>query len=896
MEPQTSEFLPSREQTRTSHARSDDTPLPPQEEQLSTSLPVLRFPRPQGSQQLANWISNSSPDIMQPSNMSDTSSLADSSYEVIQATDNESQDGGLTESTCSLSAPRPDDVHSLDGSQDHYNTDSEEESDHSSHASSIRYANQTLQNPSTQLPASSLEYGSSTEGSGVVVRSIDFQEMDDNDTVLRDQIWAKHTIQEFSEDESAVIAQNLDLPNAPKRLVATIRQTMSHSYLATQEPLRVLYVGRADAQRSIVLKICSAIWVSPKDGSPDQDYFSRHREGVYNIVPISSFGPAPELDLMEASHYQIKVEHCTFAEAAVEGDDVVYSITIDQERTYRSSLSQSDDPVVQPKWDLPHIAVFYLSELDDAEAEQTRNRACDFMERHGVPCMFIADRQSLTHPRWEDYVDQHAVHLCLESRDPERPVEPRRFPIDYASFADIDARQMNRHLAFLTGLWEVEDTAFEQAMVQTKPLSLLESVLDRTRRACAFYTERQHPDRSGSSLLRKLAVMLLPLVLLALIRWLHPESSHPFYSSSSTGVCVSRPTYPEGFTTSKSSSVATSTKTVVINVTSTKTVEVGQAKPSTSTLASALSFAGFLSDKPSAVPADTEPKKPIDSSKKTVCSVRVYSPTEFLVEVPTRNKVVWLAQGAIDIAVRRNEDAIKTKISSVDEGVLVELDRKDAHGVLNVSVVTSRRPKINETFQVDFGKSAVVEALDAGLHMLQDALKKVPWDEARQVFEDSRRVPRDVVSAFERVSEAVRERTTGTVQRAKDNVREHLARRLKSAEAIRKEADLSVLQAQVASRLWWLKMQGKMEEYAEYERNASRFLKMKHDELVKAREGKEKSQQTKKARSFCGFRSGAYVPWKKDCAARRGESVKDSDSDSQEGGWDMRWRKLMGGV
>jgi hypothetical protein len=893
MEPQTSVFLPSTEEARTSNARSDDTPPPPQEEELSTSLPVLRFPRPQGSQQLAKWISNSSPDIMQPSNMSDTSSLADSAYEVIQAADNESQDGGLTESTCSLSAPRPDDVHSLDGSQDHYNTDSEEESDHSSHASSIRYADQTLQNPSSQLPASSLEYGSSTEGSGVVVRSIDFQEMDDHDTMSPGQIWAKYAIQEFSEDESAVVAQNLGLPDPPKRLVATIRQTMSASYLSTQEPLRVLYVGRADVQRSIVLKICNAIWVSPKDGSQDHDDFSRHREGVYNIVPISSFGPAPELDLMEASHYQIKVEHCTSAEEAIETDGVVYSVTIDQDRTYRSSVSPSNELVVQPKWDLPHIAVFYLSELDDADAEQTRDTVCDFMARHGVPCMFIADRQTLTHPRWEGYVGQHSIHLCLESRDPERPMEPRLFPVDYASFADIDARQLNRHLAFLTGLWEDEDAVLERAIPETRPLSILDSVLNKTRRACPFYTEGQHPDRSVSSVIRKLAVMMLPLVILALVRWLQPEGSQLLHPSSSTGVCVSPPTYPQGFTTSKSSSVATSTKTVVINVTSTKTVEVSQAKPSTSTLASALSFAGFLSDKPSAA-ADTEPKKPIDSSKQTVCSVRIYSPTELLVAVPTRNKVVWLAQGAIDIAVRRNEDAIKTKISSVDEGVLVELDGKDAHGVLNVSVVTSRRPKINETFQVDFGKSAVVDALDAGLHMLRDALKRVPWDEARQIVHDSRRFPHDVALAFERVSEAVRERTTGTVQRAAGNVREHLARRLKSAEAIRKEADLSVLQAQIASRLWWLKLQGKMEEYAEYERNASRFLKMKHDELVKERDGREKSRQTQKARLFGGFRSGAHVPWKKD-HARRDEGTKDS-SDSQDHGWDMRWRKLMWGV
>ncbi|KAK4106299.1 hypothetical protein N658DRAFT_490907 [Parathielavia hyrcaniae] len=822
--------------------------------------------------------------------MSDTSSLADSAYEVIQATDNESQYGGLTESTCSLSAPRPDDVHSLDGSQDHYNTDSEEECDHSSHASSIRYADQTLQNPSTQPPAtSSLEYGSYTGSSGVVVRSIECQET--AGALLSDQISAKHVIREFSEDESSAISRNIGLPNRPKCLVASIRQTLSPSYLSTNEPFRVLYVGQAATQRAIVLKICDAIWVSPKDGSHDQDYFNRYREGLYNIVPISSFGPTPELDLMEASRYQIRVEHCTSAAVLFEDDqpNVVYSITLDKERSHRSCISPNHDPVVQPKWDLPHIAVFYLSEEDDADAGQTRDVTYDFMVRHGVPCLFIADRQDLDHPLWQNYVEQHAVHLCVDSRDPERPMHPRLFPIDLASFEDIDARQMNRNLAFLTGMSEAEDEALKQCTLNTKPLSLLSSALTSMRRACPFDTERQIPALSISSVFRRFAVMIIPLLLLALIKWLQPENSHHIHSPSSTGVCVSMPTYPVGLTTTKSSTVATSTKTVVINVTATKTVEVSQAKPSTSSLASAFSFAGLLPDKPSAVPADTEPKKS-ENSKKTVCSVRVHSPTEILVAVPSRNKVVWLAQGAIDIAVHRDEETIKTRVSSVDEGVLVGLDRKDAYGVLNVSVVTSRRPKINETFQVDFGTSAVAEVLHAGLHMLRDALGKVHWtDDARQAFEKSRSLPHDVVSALERASEAVRERATDTMKRTSDKVREHLASQLKSADAMCKEADLSVLQAQVASKLWWLKVQGKTKEYDEYQRNASRFLKMKHEELVDARNGKE-NNPSMMARLLC-FRSGAYVPWRKDACR---EALKDSRL--RDGGWDTRWRKFVRGV
>ncbi|KAK4241913.1 hypothetical protein C8A03DRAFT_40746 [Achaetomium macrosporum] len=900
MEPRTSDC--PQDETRTRSFGDDDTHLAASEHRLATSLPILRFPRPQGSRHLANWVSSSSPDIMQPSNMSDASSLSESSYEIIHSTDTESQDDRLTESVGSLSVPQPDDVQSLDGSETPSHAESDEELDHSSYVPSITYADHALSNPSTQLPPTSLEYGSSTEGSGVVVSSIELQEGDADDDPLSGKISAKHAVREFSEEESAVIAQDLDLLSTPKRLVASIRQTMSHSYLSTQEPLRVLYVGRADAQRSIVLKICSAIWASPKNPFNGQDHFGRYHEGVYNIVPISSFGPTPELDLIETSAYQIKVEHCTSAEqvAGQEGflDDAVYSVTVEHERSYTSFLPASGS-VIHPKWDLPHVAIFFCSDSDDAEAERTRHAAWCFMNRHGIPSVFIAEQQMFC-KRWDQYIDEHVIHLFLESRNPERPLPPQRFPIDYASFSDIDARQMNRHLAYLTGLTEDEETSFDQDASGTE--SMLEAGLqvqkglDKAKQVLHELVECSDVKRWIWALLIPVLVsMAAPFLIPIFSGWLRSGGPSQLQPSPS-GVCVSPPTYKETLAT-RSSSVATSTTTVVINVTSTKTVQVSQTKPSTSALASALSFAGLLSDKPSATPAESETRRPADSTKRTVCSVRVYSPTEFLVAIPSRNKAVWLADGAIDIDVRRSDEQIRTKISSVDEGVLVELVPKDAFGVLNVSVITTRRPRINETFQVDFGRKALAEAFDAGMQLLQGIVKKmsVEVERASHLVDDARKFRGEVFSAMEHASEAVRSRTAGTVKRTTDNVCEHMARQLESAETIRKEVDYSILRAQIASRLWWLKLQGKSEEYAEYARNASRFLNVKHDELLKNRcdrKGQEKSSP-KEVKSFFGLRIGMYSPCRKNCARRDGRGM---DVNSRDRGWEPRWKKLMGGV
>ncbi|UNI17225.1 hypothetical protein JDV02_003591 [Purpureocillium takamizusanense] len=88
---------------------------------LSTSEPTLRFPRPQGNRRLAKWISTSDPDIMRLTTTAEESGLAESTYELISSTDNESQDGNYTESmggsVGSLDIHRPDDVHSLAGTE-----------------------------------------------------------------------------------------------------------------------------------------------------------------------------------------------------------------------------------------------------------------------------------------------------------------------------------------------------------------------------------------------------------------------------------------------------------------------------------------------------------------------------------------------------------------------------------------------------------------------------------------------------------------------------------------------------------------------------------------------------------------------------------------------------------
>ncbi|OIW33558.1 hypothetical protein CONLIGDRAFT_545307, partial [Coniochaeta ligniaria NRRL 30616] len=800
------------------------------ESSCSESVHSLRFPKPQGSQQLANWVSDSSPDLTSLPAMSDESNLAESAYELINSTDGESQDGQISESISSLDYPRTDDVHSLNGSTHEYRTDTDEEDeseDRHSSASSIRYADQVLQNPSTQMASNTLQYKPTPDAS-MLPQSIEFLEADaDKDGhVYVEKISVKHTIREFDEDETATIAKDLDLKEAPKRMVGTIRQTMSQACLSTRKPLRIMYTGSHVALKDIVYKLSSAIWTS---GSTDESGKAgqRNSDAVYNIVPISSFGSAkvPEIELMESSGYQIRVEHCTEAEEMViDGGsfpgDTVYCITIDQDKTYKSLFSPSGS-IIQPKWTLPHVAIFFCTENDDEEAQRTRDVAWEFMSRHGVPSIFICNNQTFVKPpsgRWRDFVDQHAVHLCLESRDPDRPILPQRLPIDLTSFLNIDARQMNRNLAYLTGL---SDPA-EELQGETDPISTSSGppLDEKTEQEEKIPVSSIHVLRDWASEyvrhnrqhLWSLAMTMLGGVFAMFVTtWL--QSSGLLASERSAASTIAVSSVPSVLSTA---AVSTATTTVVINVTSTKTVNIQRAEASVSSLASVLSFAGLLSDKVSTT--ITEPE-----ATSTVCSVERYGSNEILVRIPTSKKSGWLAKGAIDIDVYRGEEAIKAKLSSVDEGIVVEVNKKDAYGVLNVSVVTTRKPKINETFEVNFGTSAVAHTVEDGVRVVDDTIlaaagKIAGAGHAAQSYSQR---------AVEEAMEALHPKHAA---KAVQDTRKQIADRVAAAKA---DVELTVLKAQIASKLWSLKLRGMTEEHAKYEKKAAEFLKKQHETLMR---------------------------------------------------------------
>jgi hypothetical protein len=837
---------------------------------VSRSVPTLRFPRPQGNQRLANWVSSSSPDIMASHSGDDDGTLSDSAFEIIprDSTDEGSVDSradSMSESFSELDRyPNVDEVQVLPPGLDAmsnsvtstFESESESESEDDAPAEDDPQSGQEEGSAHADHDADALLRGSfaqayvPTSFSPASTGSIEFIEPEDVDVHI-DKISVKHTIREYTEEEATVLLDGLELEEAPRRLCATIRQTMSQKCLSNHEAFRVLYLGNENMKGEIILKISRAITCSSSVDYNESKVLRKNTEGVYNIVPVT-FGAVKDRDveLMEASAFQIKVDTCVDADKIpIEGrafrDDIIYSLTVDGGsggKKYKSVPAGGPEGAqIQPAWSLPHVAAIYCSDADDSEMVSTQHITWEFCKRHAIPCLFVSEHSALVRPvfrRWRNYTNEHAVHLSLESRE-SKPRESswpeQRFPIDLASFLNIDNRQMNKNLAYLTGLQEPPHSV-EKKLKRYTPLSggIFAVPEDASKdRDWKAYTGKLTDDYRFFALLCSVSVALLAMSFVGLVNFFAPTS---IYDSAAHRVLSVPPDISAG--------VTTATATVTVSHTSTKTVKL----PAAETPA----FGGLLSDIAHTVSSEPSPKD-------SLCTVEMYSGNEILLKLPFGTKTSWLAKGAIEIEVYRGNSPVKSKLSSLDEGILVEIHERDAYGVVNMSIVTSRKPKINETFAIDFGTSFFSGALEAAkgtfeevaqlfIEKTNDAAKLVKnkygsslastgenvkneaalwWEAMKDMSQAARAFSSERVGELEDlVKDSLRtEDMRLYLDNARQSLNEKQARVLEDAAKIRRGADLAILKAQIQSKLWWLKAQGKSEEHDEYEYQARLFLK-----------------------------------------------------------------------
>lgn len=833
---------------------SSDVPLStyPSNPNLDSSS-NLRFPIPAASKTISNWIDKIPAGKMARSETpSEENILGDSTYEFID-TDTESRDDAATESVASTDYEQGDIASLADTEQS--GEDSEDEDSPQVTSVTAHAVEQAFNTPTLGLSSVALM----EDHDRPLIQSIEFEEP--STPLGGDTVSVKHTVMDFNEEETSCTAEHMQLPNPPKRMTATIRQTMSKQGLSTREPLHILFVGNHSAREDIIRKIASSVTASVNNGARDQ-YTRQSSSQLYNVVPVSAFGSerTPEIELMHSSGYQIKVENCTSAEGqqaedSPEKPEHIKLILEDNFSYY--SIPDGEDFIVEPPWDLPHVALFYCSENDDAEARRTMSAARKFMSRHGVPSIVISHKQLFNKGSCMS-LDRHSPHMCLESRDlnGRGNIIHRRLPIDLASFLNIDARQMNRNLAHLTGLAEPVDTpvASEKPEVSTLNSRDIEKSSSAITDSVNFIR-----NRTGAEWRALLPVGFLLLSVLTAV--LTGIPSYRFSSNSAMSV-NSKVMSAVPISTSLSTmslSVAKVTSTVTVT-SSTVTCKATQSSGPNSLAVVPVTELGKL--------FQTGAKTPVN--KTYICTAEILGDREILIRIPSGTKLSWLTKEALSVNITRNNLTVETERAySSNDGIVLLLAKDQAYGLLNISIVTSKKPRVNETFQVDFGitvsrswqnlvdkfsslyetplvshmtyeqmRNAVDKLLVDARVQSQSTLAQVQ-DARRIAFEHAKTLSEQAAKQSASLSKNIGARLTEAEAKLADS--------MQSMEMLRfrEPLDNGLWKAQVRSKLLWLKLQGKDAEYAEYERRATQAARVRAAEAKKAHKSAKKESRLK---------------------------------------------------
>lgn len=476
-------------------------------------------------------------------------------------------------------------------------------------------------------------------------------------------------------------------------------------------------------------------------------------------------------------------------------------------------------------------------------------------------------------------LDQHSIHMCLESRDlnGRGNLIHRRLPIDLASFLNIDARQMNRNLAYLTGLQEPVETPTASGTLKKADKSLVSPQdLEKTSYSISDSVSFIR-NRSGAEWRALLPVgLLLFSVLTAVLTGIpsYRSSSAPAISINSKVMSAVPISTASSSLSSLIASLSSATTSTAVK-TSTRTITVTHAPSAVSNSLSVLPSMEFGKTAHASA-------KPVNRS--LVCSAEILGDREILIRIPSATKLSWLTKEALSVNITRGNITVDTERAySSDEGVILLLPKNQAYGVLNISIVTTKRPKVNETFQVDFG-TTMGQSWQTFVHKVSSLFAEegnvIPdahtYEQMRtamdKMLENARSRSQSYVPQMEEARRAaVKQATfTGThltelaksitLQATKrsailskeiimlaSEAESKVTKKLKLLGDLREPIDSGLLKARVQSKLLWLKLQGKHAEYKEYETRATKAVNCKKASKSKGEKSKTSCRDTKKA-------------------------------------------------
>ncbi|KAK7426074.1 hypothetical protein QQZ08_007384 [Neonectria magnoliae] len=234
----------------------------------------------------------------------------------------------------------------------------------------------------------------------------------------------------------------------------------------------------------------------------------------------------------------------------------------------------------------------------------------------------------------------------------------------------------------------------------------------------------------------------------------------------------------------------------------------------------------------------------------------------FLVRMPSHVKETWLAKKCLTFSATRGDNIVPVMASPVDDGMLIEFPYEESYGTVKVDITALCRPKIRQVFRITFDKGIMEGALEMTKHLAQDLTELVPAaaQEAERCFEEAKRslesasdnvltasdsLIKDLSTRFHNAHRSLgvikadaRERIRSAREEVSKKigvVAEQVKQQLSNGLAVRDQAELSLLDAQISAKLWWLKMTGANDEHDQYKDKARGFVAKKKADASEAR-------------------------------------------------------------
>lgn len=284
----------------------------------------------------------------------------------------------------------------------------------------------------------------------------------------------------------------------------------------------------------------------------------------------------------------------------------------------------------------------------------------------------------------------------------------------------------------------------------------------------------------------------------------------------------------------------------------------------------------------------SNPAESLFKSRRAKVSFTSEGKDSVLVHVSENTKASWDSRSCLSITASREGQPAEISTKSVSNGILVQFPRRESHGMVTMSVRATCRPKVTKEVKVYFGKGIMVEAFEKGMLLAQEV--SVAAQEAeRRLFDVKESVVNSFDGSWTRALKYQGFFARKHLQDSEQTLREQIVIASRKAVSMAQGAannvnkqftftvqalQLDLLDAQLKSKLWWLKITGDSESYNRYEQKAISFLSDKQALLSNTKKTYAKQADTllsgldwfeRQYNAFCKGRFGKWNIWPSQC-------------------------------